>query len=470
MKRAVILLWVLALAMCAVTPVCADNSGEFTIPEALMKVAARAEDVKAPDALPEPIDIVSFTLDDNGVITVELAGEVPSLKITEIQHEGGKESTIFSKKNTAAGQTNRTGGEESTFNVLLTWDLDGIPFRQVYSIWDGWPSFEQATATEKVKDFTFENWEKAERVLYYRDDGTLLSENWNLRNGDDALTRVARYDEEGKLEGCEVCWAPADYDGEIPRGQMLKAEIDSSGALSKLQYRNRKSGFTIRSIALSSRQEQLNEFYWNSGDSYLFEESMNASYPGLIRRFTDQEEDDTFFDGDDPFFDEDMTYTDADQPATPTDLAATRTDLPGIGDYEPEEYDSGDGEPEEYTDESRDGDGWDEDGWDEDGGSASSSAGAEDEEEEEAEKKAEIPEVAGVTENTRVWDFAFGEVDDGMYYEDKVYVYASDDPLLLIADGTAETNAGAADINGRKVNFRGMPDMDLPAFGLPVIE
>ena len=117
MKRIVALALTLALALCLAVSADAAGSG-CALPETLRTVPASAEALSMPDTLPELARVNSFSVLD-GLITLELDREVPSLKITELNFVELVESTIFSKKNTAAAETNRTGDDNSIFTVLF---------------------------------------------------------------------------------------------------------------------------------------------------------------------------------------------------------------------------------------------------------------------------------------------------------------------------------------------------------------
>ena len=385
MKRALILLGVLALTLCPVLSAQAAGtaSSGFVMPDSLKPTAALAENLQAPDSLPAPVTVTSFTI-DNGLITVELSDEVPSLKITEMNFLDNKESTIFSKKNTSTAVTNRTGDEHSVFTVIMTWKFeDGTVFTREYNTWSGEMTFSRAMATGKVISDEFKkNWKSAERTLYFREDGLLRYEYWVLTARKSTFTKTTNYDEEGKLESCEVAWRATDFDGTV-----LEAEVAGDGTLLTLQSRNTKSNFTVRSISVNESEEALSAFRENSYDPDQFDRRILASYPVLAAELFG------------------ISYA-APQPSTQTDLPSTQTDLPAV----------------------------------------------------------EVTDPGEATENTRVWEIAFGD-----YFDSKIYVFASDDPLFFLEDRKAVTNTEAKDINGNAISFKSMPNVKSPAFDLPEI-
>ena len=97
MKRIIALVCILSLALCLAPAGAAAM--DYVLPDGLQAIDASAAGVTLPDGLPEPVQIVSFSVTD-GLIRLELDREVPSVKILELNFLKAEESTIFSKKET----------------------------------------------------------------------------------------------------------------------------------------------------------------------------------------------------------------------------------------------------------------------------------------------------------------------------------------------------------------------------------
>ena len=297
MKRIVALALTLALALCLAVSADAAGSG-CALPETLRTVPASAEALSMPDTLPELARVNSFSVLD-GLITLELDREVPSLKITELNFVELVESTIFSKKNTAAAETNRTGDDNSIFTVLLRWEEDGAVFEQEYNTWSGDLAFSRAEWIEEADPAAFPSWDSARRVLSFREDGTPESESWYLENEQENFTLTAVYGADGALESTEVSWVSAEYDGDI-----LDAQLSADGVPLNVRCRGGKADFTVRSLPVNAEAQDLRNLMENSYNPAAFSSSLLASYPGLAARLYGL------------------------QPSTATDLPATATDVP----------------------------------------------------------------------------------------------------------------------------------------------
>ena len=128
MKRATALVCILLLVCCLAAPAGADGA-EYPLPDSLKSIPGAVADMALPSGLPEPVHITAFSITD-GLITVELDQEVPKLKIMELNLLTGEESTIYSRKNTASGETHRTGNDSSVFTVRMIWDPKGMAYTQ----------------------------------------------------------------------------------------------------------------------------------------------------------------------------------------------------------------------------------------------------------------------------------------------------------------------------------------------------
>ena len=123
MKRVFSVICVIVLALCLAASAGADDT-VYQLPDNLKAVSATADQISLPDSLPEHAHVVSFS-NENGLISVTLDREVPSLKIKELNFVKGEESTIFSKANTATAQAHQAGDQYSVFSALITWKLNG---------------------------------------------------------------------------------------------------------------------------------------------------------------------------------------------------------------------------------------------------------------------------------------------------------------------------------------------------------
>ena len=364
MKKLIALVCALALALCASAGASAADAG-YTLPDSLKSVPSLAENVSLPGQLPVPAKVKNFSV-VNGLITLELDREVPSLKIMEINFIEGVESTIFSKKNTASAEAHRTGDETSIFSLVLTWNLDGAVYTETLNTWPGDMTFMDACLTEEADASAFPSWDSARRELGFREDGSLESESWVLGGKDVSLTRTVAYDAGGKAESALVSWASADYDGDL-----LSAEFSPEGTPLAARCRMKGVNFTVRSLPVNADRLDMENLRDNSYDPVGFSESITSSYPALAAQLFD--------------------------------LFATATDLPAV---------EGEG---------------------------------------------------AATDSTRLWEVSFGD-----FFDSEIFVFASDDPLLVVSEGKITLNAEAKDINGNPVSVGGnaveTPVFDIPAF------
>ncbi len=67
-----------------------------------------------------------------------------------------------------------------------------------------------------------------------------------------------------------------------------------------------------------------------------------------------------------------------------------------------------------------------------------------------------------VTENTRVWEVAYGD-----YFENDIYVFITDDPLFVTENGRIVPNREAKDMYGKPISFSGMPSAETAVFEAP---
>lgn len=318
MKRATALVCILLLVCCLAAPAGADGA-EYPLPDSLKSIPGAAADMALPSGLPEPVHITAFSITD-GLITVELDQEVPKLKIMELNLLKGEESTIYSRKNTASGETHRTGNDSSVFTVRMIWDPKGMAYTQEYNTWYGILTFSRAGLTETADPEAFPEWASAKRALEFRQDGALLSETWKLERSEDTFTRTAIYDEFGQLESCTISWRSAD-----PNGDILDAGFGPDGSLISLRCRNRQTDFSAESLPIGADISAFVDLRDNSYDPYSFEEKLRQTYPRLAESLYGE------------------SFAASYLPATATDLPATATDLtapaeePALPDEEPVE-------------------------------------------------------------------------------------------------------------------------------------
>lgn len=318
MKRATALVCILLLVCCLAAPAGADGA-EYPLPDSLKSIPGAAADMALPSGLPEPVHITAFSITD-GLITVELDQEVPKLKIMELNLLTGEESTIYSRKNTASGETHRTGNDSSVFTVRMIWDPKGMAYTQEYNTWYGILTFSRAGLTETADPEAFPEWASAKRALEFRQDGALLSETWKLERSEDTFTRTTIYDEFGQLESCTISWRSAD-----PNGDILDAGFGPDGSLISLRCRNRQTDFSAESLPIGADISAFVDLRDNSYDPYSFEEKLRQTYPRLAESLYGE------------------SFAASYLPATATDLPATATDLtapaeePALPDEEPVE-------------------------------------------------------------------------------------------------------------------------------------
>lgn len=304
MKRILCLACILALMLCSCSVALAADapSGGFKLPKPLKTVAATAEGMNLPEGLPG--DVVAYDyLEENGRITLRLSEKVPSLKIKEMDYTEGIESTIFSKKNADYAETHRSSDSEMrSLNITLTWKFEGgAVYTKLYNTLPGFLMFSEATLVVPVDTEEFKGWDTVDRRISFREDGSLIRETWTLTSEKDTLIRTVSYGDDGKLDTILVSWRGNDFDGYI-----LDIETTADGTLRSVQYRTRKTEFLARSIPLSSTQEELENFRYNSYDTDQFDRKFMVSYPVLA---------------------ESVYGITAPKPSTMTDLPATMTDL-----------------------------------------------------------------------------------------------------------------------------------------------
>lgn len=320
MKRIIALVCILSLALCLAPAGAAAM--DYVLPDGLQAIDASAAGVTLPDGLPEPVQIVSFSVTD-GLIRLELDREVPSVKILELNFLKAEESTIFSKKETAAAETHRTGDENSVFTVRLTWSLDGLSYIREYNTWSGELQFSRAYLTETPDAAGFTSWDAVSRDLAFRENGSLLTETWKLEKRSESFTRAAHYGEDGRLESYDLNWLSADYGGDL-----LNATLTPGGAVLALQCRTKKTDFTVDSLPLDADAQAILNLRDNSYNPGVFEGCLRAAYPRLTE---------TLY----------SAQAVPGQPSTATDLPSTATDLPVSEDVPAEEIPEG--EPTENT-------------------------------------------------------------------------------------------------------------------------
>ena len=303
MKRILCLACIIALLCpCAVATAADAPSGGFKLPKALKTVAPSVEEMDLPEGLPGNVVANEYSEDD-GLITVRLSEKVPSLKIKETDYTEGMESTIFSKKNTDYAETHKsTSSEMRSLNIVMTWKFEGgAVYTKLYNSLPGFLMFSEATLVMPTDPEEFKGWDTVDRRISFREDGTASMETWTLTNEKDTLIRTASYREDGKLDTILVSWRGADVDGYI-----LDVEATADGTLHSVQYRGKRTAFLVRSIPLSSPQEELDTFRFDSYDTMQFDREFMVNYPVLA---------------------ESVYNITVPKPATMTDLA-TMTDIP----------------------------------------------------------------------------------------------------------------------------------------------
>ena len=309
MKRVFSVICIFVLALCLAASADADDT-VYLLPDNLKAVSATADQISLPDGLPEHAHVVSFS-NENGLISVTLDREVPSLKIKELNFVKGEESTIFSKANTATAQAHQAGDQYSVFSAVVTWKMNGPKYIEEFNTWSGDLVFESAGLYEKAVAGTVPSWDSAERTVSFSEDGVLLSETWNLANSEQLLARTAYYGADGQLTGCRVSWQAADYSGNL-----LEVETAPDGTVTSIRCKTKKSSFNAESLPLTAGSQQFANLRDNSYSPAVFETAFRAAYPNLAA----------------------SVYGAAPAPALPataSDLPATATDLKKEPEAEP---------------------------------------------------------------------------------------------------------------------------------------
>lgn len=319
MKRVISVICVIVLALCLAASADADDT-VYLLPDALKAVSAAADQISLPDGLPEHAHVVSFS-NENGLISVTLDREVPSLKIKELNFVKGEESTIFSKANTATAQAHQAGDQYSVFIVLVTWKYGKQKYTEEFNTWSGNLVFERAGLYEKADAEAFPSWDSAERTVSFSEDGVLLSENWSLANSEQLLARTAYYGADGQLTGSRVSWQAADYNGNL-----LDVETAPDGTVTSIRCKMKKNSFNAESLPLTAGRQEFMNLRDNSYSPAVFEAALRASYPNLAASIYGAAPASVL-------------------PATASDLPATATDLK----EEPEAEPVPEGEPTENT-------------------------------------------------------------------------------------------------------------------------
>lgn len=275
MKRILVLVCAAALALCPCFAAAAGNSGAgFVIPEGLKTVSAAA--CAVPAEIPEPVRINSFAVTD-GLVTLELDREVPSVVITEIDFAAGVESTIFSKSNTASAETHQSG-HNSVFTVKLTWNLDGAVFTQEYNTWSGSMKFYSASLAAAEDAEAFPSY-TAGREFAFDEEHRLLTENWTLTGSDQTFARVVTFDADAVPADCQVSWRDAEYGGNV-----LAVDITPEGAVLGLESGKGSDTFTVTSLPLSADSKDLENMRGNCYDPGAFETQLRIKYPKTAER------------------------------------------------------------------------------------------------------------------------------------------------------------------------------------------
>lgn len=281
LKRSVsvILALVLALSFSA----CASADGPYKLPEALKTAFASADSLELPE-LPAPVAVTAFN-DRNGEISVHLDGEVPHLKITELDFMTGKESTVYSQRNTDFAKTHSAGKGETIHTVILSWELDGYTLERTYNTWFGELRFDAQRLIQTLDPAEFAPYTHVTRELSYNEAGNLSAEVYTLLGKDQSLTRTVSYTGEKALESVLVSWKSLNESGTF-----LEAAIDPAGNLTYLHHQEKWVGFLARS---QKPDQDMNVFGGVRADCFnisSFDEQLRKNYPqvaSLVSTATD---------------------------------------------------------------------------------------------------------------------------------------------------------------------------------------
>ena len=165
---------IFVLALCLAVSADADDT-VYQLPDNLKAVSATADQISLPDGLPEHAHVVSFS-NENGLISVTLDREVPSLKIKELNFVKGEESTIFLNMNTATAEAHQYG-EQCTrfFSAMVTWKMTDREIYRGIHTWSGDLAASAPACIEKAVAGQSPSWDSAGKDRFQR-RRVLLSE------------------------------------------------------------------------------------------------------------------------------------------------------------------------------------------------------------------------------------------------------------------------------------------------------
>ena len=282
LKRSVLL--ILALVLALSFSACAQAAdGSYRLPEGLKAVSASVDSLNLPE-LPAPVAVTSFN-DQNGEISVHLDGTVPHLKITELDFMTGKESTVYSQRNTDFAKTHSAGKGDTIHTVVLSWELDGYTLERTYNTWFGGLRFDTQRLVQTLDPAEYAPYTHVTRELTYDESGNLASEVYTLLGTDQSLTRTVSYTAEKTLDNVLVAWKSLNESGTF-----LEAAIDPAGNLIYLHHQQKWVGFLARS---QKPDQDMNVFGGVRADCFnisSFDEQLRKNYPqvaSLVSTATD---------------------------------------------------------------------------------------------------------------------------------------------------------------------------------------
>lgn len=416
----------------------------YRIPAGLETVPSKVSRVSVPDSIPGTVGIVSFSETDDEVF-IELDQAVPKLKILEVNGNTNVESTIFSKKNASSAKAHKTSRNSAAFKLRMIWNLDGLEYVREYCTRDGEMLFYRCTLTGNLDAEPYSPFTTAVRTLYFDENGNLVTEVYELRNKKDSFTRTAGYGTDGELTFTRQSWRSLEK-----YGYVLDIVRDGTGTLTALMLKNSKDDLYIRSEPADENLLSDNSVRATSRDISLFDDTLRIKYPCLASDIDAAEEDSLSSSGP-------ATPTDLDSPAgpaTPTDLAspagpATPADLAPAGDP------AGTADPDPETDPAEEtGPGGETDPDDE----------ADPGDETEPPEEESIAEIS-IPDGARLWCLS-----SDLYPYTTIYLFASEDPLLLMKGNKIILNAKAKDIEGNPPDTGSLLKSGTPAFDRLIID
>ena len=328
----------------------------YCLPEGTRSVSSKISGIALPD-LPDKVGIVSFSLSD-GWIAVELDRQIPKLKILELNPVTGTESTIFSQKDVSDAEAHAISKDGEIFRIRMTWKVDKAEFNREYTLRDGEVSFFRCTLTEKLDASAYQYYTSAVRIVYFDEEGRVVSEVLTFESEKEAFYRILGYDAEGVLTYARQSWRSLEKYGYI-----LDVVRDRTGAPTALMIRNGRYDLCFRCQPAGADLNSPRSVRATSRYIYEFDQQLTSRYPRLATGLPANEDISTF-----PGL------------ATPTNLPTAE---------KPTETKSSDG-------------------------------------------------------NVKLWCLTYGST---------LYVFAAEDPVIVMKGNRVIKNEGARDINGTRINI-----------------